>query len=58
MDYSSINMPDDLQVYAQFDLTHSALVSAVKQMEDCLNEVNVWMARDSMLMILCSSDCA
>ena len=25
---------DDLQVYTHFDLTHSALVAAVKQMED------------------------
>ena len=31
---------DDLQVYTHFDLTHSALVAAVKQMEDCLDEVN------------------
>ena len=41
---------DDLQVYAHIDLTHSALVAAVKQMEDCLDEVNVWMARNSMFM--------
>ena len=33
---------DDLQVYTHFDLTHSALVAAVKQMEDCLDEVKVW----------------
>ena len=32
---------DDLQVYARFDLNHSALVAAVKQMEDCLHEVKV-----------------
>ena len=30
---------DDLQVYAHFDLNHSALSAAVKQMEDCLDEV-------------------
>ena len=41
---------DDLQVYAHFDLTHFALVAAVKQMEDCLDEVKVWMARNSMIM--------
>ncbi len=41
---------DDLQVYAHFDLTHSALVAAVKQMEHCLNQVKVWMARNSMFM--------
>ena len=40
---------DDLQVYTHFDLTHSALVAAVKQMEDCI-EVKVWMARNSMFM--------
>ena len=39
---------DDLQVYAHFDLNHSALVAVVKQMEDCLDEVKVWMARNSM----------
>ena len=41
---------DDLQVYTHFYLTHSALVAAVKQMEDCLDEVKVWMARNSMFM--------
>ena len=41
---------DDLQVYTHFDLTHSALVAAVKQMEDCLDEVKVWIARNSMFM--------
>ena len=41
---------DDLKVYAYFDLTHSALVAAVKQMEDCLDEVKVWVARNSMFM--------
>ena len=41
---------DDLQVYAHFDLTHSALVAAVKHMEDCLDEVKVWMAQNSMFM--------
>ena len=41
---------DDLQVYAHFDLNHSALSAAVKQMEDCLDEVKVWMARNSMFM--------
>ena len=41
---------DDLQVYTHFDLTHSALVAAVKQMEDYLDEVKVWMARNSMFM--------
>ena len=30
---------DDLQVYAHFDLNHSALLAAVKQVEDCLHEV-------------------
>ena len=45
MDYSA----DDLQVYAHFDLNHSALLAAVEQMEDFLDEVNVCMAR-----ILCS----
>ncbi|KAK2162961.1 hypothetical protein NP493_1491g00000 [Ridgeia piscesae] len=30
---------DDLQVYANFDLNHSALLAAVKQIEDCLDEV-------------------
>ena len=30
--------------------THSALVAAVKQMEDCLDEVKVWMARNYMFM--------
>ena len=29
---------DDLQVYAHFDLNHSALVAAVNQMEYCLDE--------------------
>ena len=32
---------DDFQEYTHFDLTHSALVAAVKQMEDCLDEVKV-----------------
>ena len=41
---------DDLQVYTHFDLTHAALVTAVKQMEDCLDEVKVWMARNYMSM--------
>ena len=41
---------DDLQVYTHFNLNHSALVAAVKQMEDCLDEVKVWMARNSMFM--------
>ena len=41
---------DDLQVYAHFDLNHSALSAAVKQMEDCLDEVKVGMARNSMFM--------
>ena len=41
---------DDLQVYAHFDLTHSALIAAVKQMGDCLDEVKVWMALNSMFM--------
>ena len=41
---------DDLQVYAHFDLNHSALSAAVKQMEDCLDEEKVWMARNSMFM--------
>ncbi|KAK2189960.1 hypothetical protein NP493_92g03003 [Ridgeia piscesae] len=41
---------DDLQVYTHFDLTQSALMAAVKQMEDCLDEVKVWMARNSMFM--------
>ena len=51
---------DDLQVYAHFDLTRSVLVAAVKQMEDCLDEVKVWMARNSMFMNedTTSSDCA
>ena len=41
----------DLQAYAHFDLTYSALVAAaVKQMENCLDEVKVWMARNSMFM--------
>ena len=40
---------DDLQVYAHFDLNHSALLAAVEQMEDFLDEVKVCMAR-----ILCS----
>ena len=39
---------EDLQVYAHFDLKHSALMAAVKQMEDCLDEVKVWMTRNSM----------
>ena len=50
MDYSSINMLMIIQVYAHFDLNHSALMEAVKQMEDCLDEVKVWMARNSMFM--------
>ena len=41
---------DDLQVYAHFNLKHSALLAAVKQMEDCLDEIKVWVARNSMLM--------
>ena len=41
---------DDLQVYTHFDLTHSALVAAVKQLEDCLDEVKVWMVRNSIFM--------
>ena len=41
---------DDLQVYAHFDLNHSALSAAVKQMEYCLDEVKVWMTRNSMYM--------
>ena len=41
---------DDLQVYTHFNLNHSALLAAVKQMEDCLDEVQVWMARNSMFM--------
>ena len=54
---------DDLQVYAHFDLNHSAIVAAVKQTEDCLDEVKVWMARNSMFMNdgwqdTISSDCA
>ena len=51
---------DDLQVYTHFNLNHSALVAAVKQMEDCLDEVKVWMARNSMFMNdgTISSDCA
>ena len=32
---------------AHFDLNLSALVAAVKQMEDFLDEVKVWMARNS-----------
>ena len=46
MDYSSIKYADDLQVYADFDLNHSA----VKQMEDCLDEAKVWVVRNSMFM--------
>ena len=54
---------DDLQVYAHFDLNHSAIVAADKQTEDCLDEVKVWMARNSMFMNdgwqdTISSDCA
>ena len=41
---------DDLQVYVHFDLNHSALVAAVKQMEDCLDKVKEWMAWNSMFM--------
>ena len=41
---------DDLQVYAHFDLNHSALMAAFNHMEDCLDEVKVWMARNSMFM--------
>ena len=41
---------DDVQVYAHSDLNHSALLAAVKQMEDCLDEVKVWMARNSIFM--------
>ena len=41
---------DDLQVHAHFYLNHCALVAAVKQMEDCLDEVKVWMARNSTFM--------
>ena len=41
---------DDLQVYARFDLNHSASMAAIKQMEDCLDEVKVWMARNYMSM--------
>ena len=41
---------NDLHVYAHFDLNHSALVAAVKQMEDGLDELKVWMARNSMCM--------
>ena len=41
---------DDLQVNVHFDLNHSALLAAVKQMEDCLDEVKVWMAWNCMFM--------
>ena len=41
---------DVLLVYAHFDLTHSALLAAVKQMDDCLDEVKVWMARNYMFI--------
>ena len=41
---------DDLQVYANFDLNHSALLAAVKQMKDCLDDVKIWMARNSMFV--------
>ena len=30
---------DDLEAYAHIDLNQSALVAAVKQMEDCIDEV-------------------
>ena len=51
---------DDVQVYAHFDLNHSALLAAVKQIEYCLDEVKVWMARNSMFINedTISSDCA
>ena len=41
---------DDLQIYAHFDWNHSALMAAAKQMEDCLDELKVWMAWNSMCM--------
>ena len=31
-------------------MNHSALLAAVKQMENCLDEVKVWIARNSMFM--------
>ncbi|KAK2171890.1 hypothetical protein NP493_1005g00006 [Ridgeia piscesae] len=47
---------DDLHIYAHFDLNHSALLAAVKQMEDCLEEVKVWIRELHWLPIVCRVD--
>ena len=64
MDYSSINMLMIYRgLYAHFDLNHSTVMATLEQMEECLDEVKVWMTRNSMGMNdgktqLISSDCA
>ena len=49
MGYSSINIPM-IYRYMLILTNYSALLAAVTQMEDCLDEEKVWMARNSMFM--------
>ena len=41
---------DDLHIYSHFDLNPSALAAVVQQMEDCLDDINKWMAWNFMCM--------